>query len=370
MLAGGIAHDFNNILTAILGYGLLVCEALPAGSDERSNQEQVIKAAERAAELVRRLLTYGRQKEREQRAIDMAKAVGESLDMLRASITSIVKFETHIERDCGHVLADSGQIQQVVVNLCTNAYQAMAETGGTLTVTLHCVDVDSETARDFGIPGEGRYNQLIVSDTGPGIDPAIRDQIFDPFFTTKNVGEGTGLGLALVYGIVTRAGGSIDVQTEAGKGARFIVYLPTIEAPPSDPQPLREDVGGQGGQEHLLFVDDEEAIVSLGKQMLERLGYKVTGCTSSLEALATLSAEPDRFDLVVTDLTMPELTGHELAAELRKLRPKTPVILMSGFTGETTQEDLIASGVNDTISKPFTAEKLGRKIRQRLDQSG
>ena len=294
----------------------------------------------------------------------VAKVVDESLDMLRASIPSTIKFQTQIDSDCGNVLADSGQIQQVVVNLCTNAYQAMAKRGGTLTVTLHHVGVDLERAKAFGIPAEGRYGQLVVSDTGPGIDPAIHDRIFDPFFTTKNVGDGTGLGLALVHSIVTRAGGSIDFQTGAGQGARFIVYLPTIEAQPSSPEPIREDIGGQ---EHVLFVDDEEAIVRLGKQMLERLGYRVTVCANSPEALATFTAQPETFDLVVTDLTMPELTGTELVVEVRKLRPEIPVVLMSGFMG-TRSGDVDSSGMNGELTKPFTAQELGRTIRKSLNR--
>jgi PAS domain S-box-containing protein len=365
-LAGGIAHDFNNILTPIFGYVEMALRKLPPESGVRDSLEHVILAADRARELVEQILAFSRQVEQERRPLRIHLIVREALKLLGASLPSTITIRERVDPEAGLVLADATQIHQVVLNLCTNAYHAMREEGGVLEVDLRALEESDPVIEARSDPGAGRYVLLAISDTGHGMDRETRDRVFDPFFTTKAAGEGTGLGLAVVHEIVGRHGGEIQVESEPGRGTRVRVLLPRIED-----EPHREALPAEAlpeGHERILIVDDEEEIAVLGKEMLEGLGYEVTVSTSSLEALETFRGDPAGFDLVVTDQTMPGLTGQELARRLLELRPGLPVILVTGFSERIVEEEVRALGVRELASKPLAFRDLGRTIRRVLDQ--
>ena len=280
-----------------------------------------------------------------------------------------IEIHRNIDINCGAVLADPTQIDQVMMNLCTNAYHAMSDNGGVLEVSLHNLDFGLENAESEKPEIEldpGPYVKLTVSDTGHGMDSALMERIFDPFFTTKEPGQGTGLGLATVHGIVKSHGGAITVHSEQGKGTIFDVYFPRLEKAVALEAPAKGPV--LGGKERILFVDDEEQLSRMGQQMLERLGYDVTSRTSSVEALEAFRAQPDRFDVVITDQTMPNMTGMELAGELMAIRSNIPIILTTGFSELVTPEKARAIGIREYIMKPVVARDLGKAIRRVLDQ--
>jgi len=366
VLAGGVAHDFNNILTAIAGYAELAQDLTPKNSEAYGHLEQVMKASMRAGDLVRGLLMFSRKGGHSPDLISVAQVVREALELLRASIPPSVEFRRNIDPDCGCIFADPGLIHQVVMNLCTNAYQAMVSGTGQLEVSLAPVEVGAAPSKAYvGIP-EGNYVRLAVSDTGPGIPQMIAESIFDPFFTTKARGQGTGLGLSVVHGIVTGYGGFIRFENRQPHGTTFFVYLPRVtsgtptETPVLGPSPK--------GAERVLFVDDEEAIANLGARMLQELGYLVTAKTSSVEALNLFTGAPNLFDLVVTDFMMPHMTGGELIVRLKQIRADIPIILISGFNDEViTPAESRKLGVSEYIRKPFSAATLAYAIRRVLD---
>jgi len=387
-LAGGIAHDFNNILFAILGYAELARNNVPEGNPARANLKEVFKAAYRAKDLVQQILTFSRQTEQKRRPLQIHLIVKEALRLLRSSLPTTIEIRQNIHSKCGTVLADPTEIHQVVMNLCTNAYHAMREKGGVLEVSLSNVDcglrqcsqadrrnadlkTDDKRSKiqnpksKIGL-APGHYVRMTVTDAGHGMDRAVMERIFEPYFTTKGPGKGTGMGLALVHGIVKSHCGAITVHSEPEKGTTFDVYLPRIEStvePEALPsEPLRK------GTESVLFVDDEEPLVRMVQQMLKRLGYDVTARTSSVEALETFRAQPDKFDLVITDQTMPNMTGVELAKELMRIRPNVPIILATGFSEMVTPEKARAMGIREYIMKPIIAPDLGNAIRRVLDQ--
>jgi len=364
-LAGGIAHDFNNILTGILGYAELARTDAPAGSDLEASLAEVVRGGTRAAGLVRQILTFSRRSDEQRRPVQVGPVVREALKLLRASLPSTIEFRQAIDSDAA-VRASPTQLHQVVMNLCTNAGLAMKERGGVLTVELREITVDEARARETPGAAPGPHLLLSVSDTGTGIPPALRERIFEPFFTTRAPGEGTGLGLSVVHGIVTSLQGAITVYSEPGQGATFRVLLPRCDA--VEPPP-RAAAAPRGGSERVLVVDDEVALVRLTQQTLGRLGYQVTGLTSSQEALDLLRADPSAFDLVLTDLTMPPPTGLELAAALRQLRPGLPVVLCTGFGDAVTADRAADLGIAATAHKPFTAERLAQVVRAVLDGS-
>lgn len=366
VLAGGVAHDFNNILTSIAGYAELAQDLVPKDSEAYSHLEQVMKASMRAGDLVRGLLMFSRKGPHSPSLIAAAPAVTEALELLRASIPSSVEFRRNIDPDCGCVFADPGLIHQVVMNLCTNAYQAMAGSAGQLEVSLEPIEVGrSRSQAHAGIP-EGSYVRLRVSDTGPGIPPKIAERIFEPFFTTKAPGQGTGLGLSVVHGIVTGYGGFIQFEHQQPRGTAFYVYLPRVTT--EQPSQIPELRPSPRGTERVLFVDDEESIAQLGARMLQDLGYVVTAKTSSVEALNLFTSAPDLFDLVVTDFMMPHMTGGEFIVRLRQIRLDIPIILTSGFNEEViTPVESRTLGVSEYVKKPFTGAVLARAIRRVLD---
>ncbi len=365
-LAGGIAHDFNNLLSAIVGYAEMASEDVPEGSPPRRNLEEVLAAAHRAKDLVRQILTFSRQGEQEQKPVALHQVVREAMRLVRASLPATIEIRQHIDAECGTVRADPSQMHQVLMNLCANAEHAMREGGGLLEVRLEGVEVGAELAvRQPGLT-IGPHVRLTVRDTGPGMTPSVRERIFDPFFTTKGPGEGTGLGLAVVHGIVSSHRGMITVDSAPGLGTRFDVLLPRFDAPEVSEPPVPEPV--RGGSERVLFVDDEPFLAYLWEKMLERLGYQVLACTSGLEALEVFRAAPESFDLVITDQTMPRMTGAELAKELMRIRPGLPIILCTGYSHSMTEEKARAIGIRAYLTKPLSRRDLAQAVRGALEQ--
>ncbi len=367
-LAGGIAHDFNNILAAIVGFAEMALYKAPEGSSVRHYMERVIESASRATDLVKQILTFSRKAELERRPLAIAPIVKEAVKLLRSSLptTIEIRLEVALPPDGGIVVADPTQIHQVLMNLCTNAAHAMRPRGGILTVNLSQVEVDASLVRRHPDLRPGPYVRLAVSDTGHGMDAAVMDRIFDPYFTTKGVGEGTGLGLSVVQGIVKSCGGAISVYSEAGRGTSFHVFLPRVEEEIA-PQ-AREVEVLPTGDERILFVDDERPLVDLGKEMLESLGYSVSVNTNSLEALETFRAQPDAFDLVITDMTMPGLTGKELAKELMSIRSDIPIILCTGFSDLINEKQAEEIGIREFLMKPYVIASLAQTIRKVLER--
>lgn len=366
-LAGGIAHDFNNILYPILGYTEMTLEDLPEDTQSYGNLKEVLKAANRAKGLVQQILTFSRQSEQERRPLRIQSIIKEALQLLRASIPSNIEIKHDIEDDCGVIEADPIQIHQVMMNLCTNAYHAMREKGGELRVTLREVNLDSWVTGFRMNVNPGRYLRLTVSDTGHGMERHILEKIFDPYFTTKAPGEGTGMGLAVVHGIVRSYGGDVTVYSEPGEGTSLHVYFPRIQSRPYAPKPMTHEPAEEG-REHILLVDDEEQIVRMVRQMLERLGYRVTARTSSVEALEAFRVQPEKFDLVITDQSMPNMTGGELAREMLAIRHDIGIILCTGFSEVMTEDKAKAIGIREYVMKPVVKSEISRAIRKVLGQ--
>jgi two-component system, cell cycle sensor histidine kinase and response regulator CckA len=366
-LAGGIAHDFNNILTPMIGYGDMLKDELSVGSPLQEPVAEILVAATRAKELVKQILVSCRHSDAKPKPLKLQPIILEALKLLRASIPVTIDVRQAIDAECGAVIADPTHIHQVVINLATNAYHAMEQTGGRLQVSLAQVSMDAEQTRYTGLaPGE--YARLIVADTGTGIESHIMGKIFDPYFTTKDKHKGTGLGLSLVQGIVKSCGGDIRVLSEAGKGSEFRVYLPLVQQE-TKPEKNGEPVPIRGGTEKILVVDDEAPITRMVSQVLERLGYHVTTYTSSIAALEAFKADPGRFDLVLTDMTMPEMTGDQLAQEILAVRPSMPVIISTGYSGTLTAEAVKAIGIRTLLIKPVSKSILATAVRQVLDDA-
>ena len=365
-LAGGIAHDFNNILAAISGYTELAIFKQANMQKTRENLEQVLKASERARQLIAQILTFSRQSEQELKPLELEPIVKESLKFLRASLPSTIRIDTEMTVGSSVVLADPGQMQQVLMNLCTNASHAMYDRGGILTVRLEKVEMTAEDRTRPSVLAPGRYLRLTVGDTGPGMPPEVLARIFEPYFTTKKPGEGTGLGLAVVHGIVKSHGGTIVTESEPGRGSRFHVFLPLMESG-TEVEAEAEETALPRGTERILFVDDEEPLVDIGRQMLEHLGYRVSTRTSSPEALELFMARPDRFDLVITDQTMPNMTGIQLSEEMTRIRPGLPVLLCTGFSLQLSEEKMKAAGIWRLLMKPLSIGQVAGVIREILD---
>jgi PAS domain S-box-containing protein len=367
-LAGGIAHDFNNILAAIMGYSELALMDLE-GNVAAGRLQEVLKASRRAKELVRQILTFSRQEEHERKPLKLQPIIEEALKLLRASLPSSIEIRQHTDPAIPSILGDATQIHQVMMNLGTNAWHAMNEQGGVLEIILTTVAVDADFADAHPGLQPGPHIRLVVRDTGCGMERAELDRIFEPFFTTKAPGAGTGLGLAVVHGVVKRHEGAISVYSEPGKGTTFNIYWPVHDGEAkSGPQESQVVPKGQG--EHILLVDDEEPLAALGKSMLERLGYRVTTEVSSVEALKTFSLQPRDFDLVITDQTMPNMSGVELAKVLLEIRPELPVILATGYSTAINAEKAQAMGIREMLLKPSTAQSLAEAIRRALGTNG
>jgi PAS domain S-box-containing protein len=366
-LAGGIAHDFNNILQPLIGFCELLKADTPAGSRKMRFIEGIFDSSMRAKDLVQQILTFSRQSKARRVPVRMQSILKEVLKLSRSTIPTIVEIHQDVQRDCGPVMADPTQLHQIAMNLIVNAYHAVEESGGTISVRLNEItfennDVSYDTLRP------GRYAKFLVSDTGCGIAPSILDKIFDPYFTTKEEGKGTGLGLSVVYGIVREYDGHINVSSRVGKGTTFEVLIPVAENATEENSP-EEASEFKTGKEHILLVDDEAPIVTFERKLLKRLGYRVTSCYDSLEALEIFMASPHSVDLVITDMNMPKMNGDQLAKELIAIRSDIPVIMITGFSKKTSLNRSMPSGIKEVLLKPATASKISRVVRKVLDES-
>jgi signal transduction histidine kinase/ActR/RegA family two-component response regulator len=362
-LAGGIAHDFNNILGAILGFGEMALRDAPAASRLRRDIENIVAAGERGRALVNRVLAFSRSGIGERVAVRVERIAREALEQVAAQLPVNIALQADLHGGAAAVLGDPTQVHQVVMNLATNAAQAMPD-GGMLSVSLHIGRIGNAAAPAVGALPDGDYLVLRVRDTGTGIAPEIMDRIFDPFFTTKEVGTGTGLGLSLVHGIVSDLGGAVDVASTLGEGSVFTVYLPFAgDAEETSEHELHELPRGHG--ERVLIVDDEAPLVELARRTLQDLGYAPVGFTSSAAALHAFRAEPERFDVLITDERMPGMTGSSLIREVRGIRHSMPVILMSGFLGPVTD-----AGAHEVLKKPLSQRELAMSVARALEQSG
>ena len=363
-LAGGIAHDFNNILSAIIGYTELTIDYLENGSLPYNNLQEVLEAGERAKGLINQILTFSRQSEQDLKPLQLKLIVKEALKLIRATLPSTIEIHQDFTSDAA-ILGDQIKVHQILMNLCTNAGHAMLGKDGMLSVCLSEVEFDSSfRIKHFDIKS-GSYLKLSISDTGHGMSASLMERIFDPFFTTKEKGKGTGMGLSVVHGIVKSHNGTIHVYSEPGEGSTFNVYLPIIEKQLE--QKIIAEKPIPTGTEHILFVDDEESLINMGKQLLVSLGYDVTTRISSIEALELFKTRPDTFDLVITDLTMPNMTGDELAKQLMAIRSDIPVILCTGFSTRITEEKAKSMGIRAFILKPLIRKDIAETIRKILD---
>jgi PAS domain S-box-containing protein len=361
-LAGGIAHDFNNILSAILGYAELSQTQIPQESKPHEYLSKIIKSVERAADLVKQILTFSRQAEQERKPMQLQPIVKESLKLLRGSLPSTIEIKKDIDPACRPILASFSQMHQVIMNLCTNAYHAMRKNGGVLSVTLAEADLPPELSEQQPELRPGRYAKLVVADTGSGIEKNIQERIFEPYFTTKKHGEGTGLGLATVHGIVMSHEGTIAVKSEPGKGASFEVYFPTLEKHVVMDQIVKVEISPVPISARVLFVDDEEMIVELAESVLERMNCDVVALSNGIEAFAAFEKDPHGFDIVITDQTMPGLTGIELAQKILAIRPDMPIILATGFSEMVNEKKAKEIGIREFIMKPLAIRDLSQAV--------
>ncbi len=365
-LAGGIAHDFNNMLFPLVGFAEMLKEDLPPDSPLQENVNEILHAAFRSRELVQQILAFSRKAERKDKPIRLQSIVKEAIKLLRATIPTTIGIEQQIDGECPLVIADPTHVHQIVMNLATNAYHAMEEKGGVLSILLEAVRLESDPALPDG-PAAGHYAHLRVADTGVGMTKEILARVFDPYFTTKSDGKGTGLGLSVVHGIVASYHGEVRIDSEPGLGTEVHVYLPLVEKKVIKEAPAAAE-HVRGGTERILLVDDEEAIVRMEQQTLRRLGYQVTVRTSSVEALAAFKAHPDDFDLLLTDMTMPNMTGIQLAAAVRTLRPDVPVIICTGFSEQLDKAICDSFGIAGYLMKPVVAAELADTIRRVVDE--
>jgi signal transduction histidine kinase len=365
-LSGGIAHDFNNLLGIILGNAELAMDDMPEWHPAKDYLNEIRTASLRARDVVKQLLSFSRKTDSKKRSVKLVQIVEDALRFLRSSIPASIEIHQNIRNDTDDtILADSTQINQVMINLFTNAAHAMEDTGGVITIGIENIFLDQISATVYPDLPPGSYVKLTVGDTGTGIDHEIKDRIFDPYFTTKEVGKGTGIGLSVVHGIVKSHNGAISVDSKFGEGTTFSILFPVaekeavIETEPADKFPA--------GNERILIVDDEKSMVDIGRRRLERLGYQVEARTNPIEALDLFRADPDQFDLVITDMTMPHITGDKLVKEILKIRPDMPTVLCTGFSEKIDEEKAKEIGIRQYIEKPFDKGKLSRLVREVLD---
>ena len=365
-LSGGIAHDFNNILSGIFGYSQLAKMHIDDQEKTTKNIDQVIKGAQKATDLVKQILTFSRKSEHKMQPLKIFIEVKEAVKLLRSSIPSTIEIKEKINSKAT-VLADLTQIHQVVMNLCTNAYHAMRKKGGVLSVSLEEIQVsNTDNFPDLNIL-PGAYLRLDISDTGSGISPETMDRIFEPYFTTKEIDEGTGLGLAVVIGIVEEHNGYIKVYSELGKGSTFHVYFPILENQ-IDSNSLQEEQNSiQGGTERIMVVDDEIAILTSTQELLEDYGYTVIAFSDSEQGIKEFKKKPHQYDLIITDMTMPKMTGEEFSAEILKTRTDMPIMLCTGYSENFTEDKALELGIRKYIQKPVESKNLLVLIREVLD---
>jgi signal transduction histidine kinase/ActR/RegA family two-component response regulator len=363
-LAGGIAHDFNNILSAIMGYSELALEDVSDPEKAKSEIREVVKAADRAKNLVSQILTFSRKTQTQYSPLELPPLIKESLKMLRSVIPSTIEIRQDLINS-GLVMLDSTQINQIIMNLCTNAAHAMDKAGGVLEVSLKKVTM--KESQEHGLEFQpGSYLRLTIKDTGHGMPSEVVERIFEPYYTTKEIGRGTGLGLSVVLGIVESHGGSITCKSDPGKGTTFNVYLPELEIGIQEIEKHEEKLSLKG-TEHILFVDDEPVLVTLAEKMLTKLGYNVVTRASSTEALELFQKDPDKYDLVITDMTMPGMTGDRLAQKFMEIRHDIPIILCSGYSEHISEKKAKKIGIRAFVMKPLEMKVLAKTIRKVLD---
>lgn len=365
-LAGGVAHDFNNILSAILGNVDLARNLTPTTSPTAKLLDKALTAIQRATLLVNQILAFSRQEDTKRQLLRVAPIIKEAIKLLRPLLPSTIEIIQHIQDDIRPILADPTQIHQILMNLCTNAFHVMELTGGTLTISLKNADFTSADLQKYPGVNPGHFVIITVGDSGPGIAPEVRDRIFDPYFTTKEVGKGTGMGLAIVHGIVKNYEGFMTVNSELGEGTWFNIHLPAVEH--AEPAVKVEDRVVTGGSERILLVDDEEIVADMSRSMLEHLGYKVTVFTNSVEAFSVFQNTPLLFDVVITDQTMPAMTGFDLAQRMLTIRPDIPIIICTGYSGTVSEEEAKAKGVRGFAMKPLAIKDISTLIRKVVDE--
>jgi PAS domain S-box-containing protein len=364
-LAGGIAHDFNNILAAIIGYTEMMMCDVSVNTPMYHDLQQLFKAGNRAKDLVKQILVFSRMKGQQERVpLDLGVVISDALRLLRATLPATIEIRQNLATGAGRTLADPSQIHEILIHLGNNAAHAMEDNGGVLEVALGAVNLDAEAVAQYPDLTPGSYLMLTVSDTGSGMEPATLERVFDPYFTTKEVGKGSGLGLAVVHGIVRRHLGAITVQSSPGKGTVFCIYLPRLN---SEPKPESADTGTiPVGKGRILFVDDEEDLVEVWPRMLQQLGYDVLAKTSGVEALEVFRAQPGEFDLVMTDFTMPEMTGEQLAREILTIRADMPIVLCTGFSEKINEAKAKELGITEFVPKPLDLRTLAGVVQRAL----
>jgi len=363
-LAGGIAHDFNNILSAIIGYIELAQMDISENSTVMQKLDKVLTAGHRAKNLVMQILAFSRQNELERKPVQISLVIREVFKLLQVTLPETIQIHQRIGSEAHYIPADSSQIHQLLLNLCTNAAHAMEASGGTLEVRTRAFLLDLENSHEFPELTPGCYLELTVTDTGHGMNRSTLERLFDPFFTTKPSSKGTGMGLAVVHGIVKRHQGAIRVQSEEGRGSAFQILLPK-SAYHSRPAAIKQELLS-GGHERILFIDDEESLADLGRQQLERLGYRVETATDPLKALLAFRRQPQDFDLIICDITMPKMTGITLARKLMEIRANIPIVLTTGFSELTVEEKALQMGIKALLMKPLTMKALADTIRKAL----
>jgi CheY-like chemotaxis protein len=365
-LAGGIAHDFNNILAAIMGFMEIAKFDLDSEHPASRNLDQALKASHRAKDLVKQILVFSRKDKQHKRPVRMNEVVKEAVKMIRATLPSTIEIRWRIDAAPMTTIADETQLHQMLMNLCSNAAHAMEKDGGILDVTLTSLDLSTQDEAESVQLAPGPYLKLTVKDTGCGMEKDILDCIFDPYFTTKGKDRGTGLGLSMVHGIVLSYGGTVRVESEPSKGSRFDVYLPRVQEA-VEASSITASLSTRRGSEHILIVDDEKQLIDMQRQLLEFLGYKVTSHTSSEEALDAFRSNPEAFDLVVTDMTMPRMTGDQMALQMLSIKPRIPIVICTGYSNRISKEKAKAIGIKGLVLKPVVLREMAEVIRNALD---
>jgi signal transduction histidine kinase len=364
-LTGGIAHDFNNMLSIIIGNAELALSDIPDWNPTHEFLKEIHLASLRAKDVIRQLLSFSRKTQGQRKVMDISPVIKETMKMLRATIPTSVEFREDVSGNLSSVLADPTQISQVMMNLCTNAAHAMEDEGGVLQVNLEDVVIEEDKALPHPDLDLAHYVKLVVKDTGQGIRTSVLDRIFDPYFTTKDVGKGTGLGLSVVHGIVKGHNGHVQVESTLGKGTAFEIFFPALDEGPDREEKAVENL--PEGSETILFVDDEPSMVELNQRRLERFGYKVIPETDASKALEMFRVNPGQFDLVITDMTMPKMTGDKLAGEMLKIRPNMPIILCTGYSQKMSSHRAREIGIRKYLKKPIQMGPLARAVREVLD---
>ena len=364
-LAGGIAHDFNNILGIIIGNAELGMEDLPKNHSGQENLMEIFKASLRAGDLVNQILTFSRKTESQLLPVQIGPLVKESLKLMRSSIPKTIEIRQQISENIDYIKADPNRINQMLINICSNAHHAMRKKGGILEVVLENLELNNETTQAYPNLSPGKYVKMRISDTGQGIDTNIINRIFDPYFTTKKVGEGSGMGLSVAHGIIEDHKGAIQVNSEPGKGTTFNIFFPAVDFKRDKDVEAKKSL--PLGKERILFVDDEEAILTTCSEQLKRLGYQLTTAENGRKALSEFRKNPHQYDLIITDQTMPKMEGVDLARAVMEIRPNIPVILCSGYSDILDEDELKACGISELLAKPIVKSDLAKVVRKVLD---